>query len=294
MSLRHFRIFITVFETLNFTKAAEKLLMSQPAVSLAIKELEEYYQAKLFDRIRRHIYPTEKGKELYQYAYRMLSMFDEMEDALKNWGHAGTLRVGSSITIGNYILPQLISDFKKSYPHIQVKVFIINSSVIEQYLIHNEIDFALMESQPISPDLHHISFMQDQLLTIAHQAHPLAKEKNIPLTTIAKENFLMREKGSSVREVVDGIFQSHQLHVTPLWESASTYALIGAVEHQLGITTLPYHMMKYRYDQKKFVILDVPELNITRNYNIVFYQNKYLSLPMQDFISLCQQKGPCF
>lgn len=291
MTLRHLKIFMTVFETSNFTKAGEKLLMAQPAISLAIKELEDMYGVRLFERIRRNIYPTEQGKTLYQYATTLLAMYDEMNDIMRNLDEKSTIRIGSSITVSNYILPTLISEFKQLYPLTQTKVIIINSAILEDYLLHNQIDFALMESNPNSLDLTEIPFMQDHLCTIAHPDHPLAKQTAISLETIAKEDFLMREKGSSVREIVEGIFLTHDLHVSPLWESASTYALIGAVESNLGITTLPYHMMKYRYDESKLVRLDVPLLNITRDYNIVFYKNKYLTKPMQAFIKLCQQKG---
>ncbi len=109
MTLRHLKIFMTVFETSNFTKAGEKLLMAQPAISLAIKELEDMYGVRLFERIRRNIYPTEQGKTLYQYATTLLAMYDEMNDIMRNLDEKSTIRIGSSITVSNYILPTLNS-----------------------------------------------------------------------------------------------------------------------------------------------------------------------------------------
>ena len=115
MTLRHLKIFMTVFETSNFTKAGEKLLMAQPAISLAIKELEDNYGVRLFERIRRNIYPTEQGKMLYQYATTLLAMYDEMNDVMRNLDEKSTIRIGSSITVSNYILPTLISESRRLF-----------------------------------------------------------------------------------------------------------------------------------------------------------------------------------
>lgn len=291
MKLRYLKIFMTVYETLNFTKAGEKLFIAQPAISLAIKELEDFYGVKLFDRLRRQIHPTTYGHRLYQYTTRLFYLLEEMDDTMRNKENTNTLRIGSSITVGNYLLPKLIASFKTHYPNIKIQVQIINSSTIEKCILQNEIDFALMESSPLAKDIIQIPFMQDHLCTIAHPNHPLAKQKNISLERIAQEDFLLREKGSSLRKVIEGTFLSQGLHIQPLWESTSTYALVEAVQQNLGITTLSYQMIKNRYSPEQLVLLDVPDLNITRNYHIVYYQNKYINHVMADFISFCKQKG---
>lgn len=289
MTLRHLRIFIAVYETLSFTKAGKKLYLAQPAISLAIKELEEYYHVPLFDRIKHSIYPTEFGENFYKYASHILSLMDEMEDFTKDWNTNRTLRIGSSITIGNNILPSLIKSFSKLYPQTDVEVIINNSSVIESAILQNTIDFALIENEPTFEKISKIPFMQDSLCTLISIDHPLAKQDNITLKHLSNEHFLMREKGSSVRELVDSIFIANQFSVKPYWESTSTQALIRAVENNLGVTTLPYQLIKHRYDHSKVILLDIPELNIQRSYNIIYYEGKFLSKTAKAFFDLCKQ-----
>lgn len=291
MTLKHLKIFVTVFETLNFTHAGKLLFMAQPAVSLAIKELEEFYGVPLFDRIKHAVYPTAHGKKLYKYASKILAQVDEMNDSIKDWNMNTTIRIGSSITIGNNLLPQLVNQFQNLYPQIEIKVIVNNTKTIENYILENKIDFALIESDPSFEDITSIPFMQDHLCTISHHNHHLAFKKNISLEELTSESFLMREKGSSVRELVESIFLTNQIQITPSWESISTQALISAVEHNAGITTLPYHLIINRYDKNKIVQLDVPKLNVKRNYNIIFYKDKYLAKPIIDFFDLCKKIG---
>lgn len=290
MTIRHLKIFVAVYETLSFTKAGNKLYLAQPAISLAIKELEEYYDVPLFDRIKHSIYPTEFGEKFYNYASHILSLMDEMEDFTKDWNTNRTLRIGSSITIGNNILPSLIKSFSQLYPQTNVEVIINNSTVIESAILQNEIDFALIENEPVSKKISKIPFMQDSLCTLVSIEHPLANLKNVTLNHLSNEHFLMREKGSSVRELVDSIFIANQFLVKPYWESTSTQALIRAVENNLGVTTLPYQLIKHRYDNSKVILLDIPELNIQRSYNIIYYEGKFLSKTAKAFFDLCKQK----
>lgn len=111
MTLRHMKIFVSVYQNNGITRASEELHLAQPSVSLAIRELEDYYGIRLFDRISRRLYVTEQGKMFYDYALHIVSLFDEMELGIRNWEHMGTLRIGSSITIGNFLLPGLIKKF---------------------------------------------------------------------------------------------------------------------------------------------------------------------------------------
>lgn len=291
MTIKHIRIFIAVYEALSFTKAGERLHLAQPSVSLAIRELENYYQVTLFDRIKHSVYPTEHGVRLYNYGTHILSLFEEMEKSVTDWKTQSTLRIGSSITIGNSILPSLIKLFKKSCPEVEIRVIINNSSAIENDILQNRIDFALIENEPAFDKLVSSPFMTDSLCTIAHPGHSLANKKQITLKQISRECFLMREHGSSVRELVESIFLMEQISIQPAWESTSTQALINAVESNLGITTLPYQLARPRAENGSVVLLDVPLLNLKRHYNIIYYKNKYLSKTVLDFFKLCKRFG---
>ena len=127
MTLRHMKIFVTVYRHSNITRAAEELHLAQPSVSLAVKELEEYYGIRLFERIGRRICPTEAGNEFYSYALHIVSLFEDIEKRIKNWDTLGTIRIGTSITIGTHILPGLIKKYQEAYPSLRVEAMVNNS-----------------------------------------------------------------------------------------------------------------------------------------------------------------------
>ncbi len=178
MTLRHMKIYVSVFRLSSMTKAAEELHLAQPSVSLAVRELEDYYGVRLFERIGRHIYPTEAGKEFYSYAVHIVSLFEEMEKKIRNWDTLGILRIGSSITIGTRILPSLIARCQTAFPDLRVEAVVSNSTEIEKKILNNAIDIGLIETQTGQKELCSVPFMQDCLCAILPPGHPLAGQKD--------------------------------------------------------------------------------------------------------------------
>ena len=172
---------MTVYQEESITRAAEKLHMTQPATSLAIREMEEYYHTKLFERSGRGIRVTSAGTRLYPSAARLLSLYDEMDAEMKNWDTSGKLRIGSSISIGSCILPQLINRFSKKYPELELYVKVDSSDVIEQNILENHLDFALIEGSVHSEKLNSSVFLDDELVPVCSRFHPLAGAEDIEL-----------------------------------------------------------------------------------------------------------------
>ncbi|MHB8128118.1 MAG: LysR family transcriptional regulator, partial [Mobilitalea sp.] len=260
MTLRHMQIYITVCKFGNVTAAANNLFLAQPSVSLAIRELEEYYGVKLFDRISRKLYITETGKQVLNYATHIISLFDKMEQEIKNWDSIGTLRVGSSITIGYYLLPQYVKQFKKKYPQMKVQVIIDNSTEIEKRVISNEIDFGLIEGVVHSPHIMYEKFMDDELVLICGNNHPLANQDPIDVSVLQEYDFILREKGSGGRELFDSMMLIHNIKIEPLWESVSTQTIIRAVSECLGLSVLPFLLAKQDIENgniQRIVVKDV-------------------------------------
>ena len=167
MTIRHLKIFLTVCDhNYNTTKAAEKLLISQPAISLAIRELEQYYGVILFDRIGRRLSITEAGRKFREYSAHIISLFDDMETGMRNWDTFGILRVGSSITIGSQFLPYYVKAFYSRFPGTEVRVSIGPSEQLEQKLSNNELDFALIEGICHIPSFISEEYMEDWLTVI--------------------------------------------------------------------------------------------------------------------------------
>ena len=290
MTLRHMRIFVSVFQKNSITKAAQELHLAQPSVSLAVRELEDYYGIRLFDRIGRHIAPTECGKEFYRYAVHIVSLFNEMEKKMRNWDTFGTLRIGASITIGTHILPVLIHRYQDQFPDLMIEAKVSKSASIEDEIIHNGIDLGLIETQPSHPDLRAVPFMTDSMCAITAPDHPLASVKSISLAELSRFPFLMREKGSAGRKLLDAAFSLQQMSVSPRWESTSTQALVKAVAEGLGVSVLPYLIVKK--DIEEGTVRQIP-LNqpIRRNLNVIYHKSKFLTDNMKSFIELCKKYG---
>ena len=290
MTLRHMRIFVSVFQKNSITKAAQELHLAQPSVSLAIKELEEYYGIRLFDRIGRNIAPTECGEEFYEYAVHIVSLFDEIEKKMRNWDAFGTLRVGASITIGTHILPVLIHRYQEKSQNLTIEVKVSKSSSVEDDLIHSSIDLGLIETQPSHPDLRAVPFMKDSMCAIVPPDHPLISSESVSLAELARFPFLMREKGSAGRELLDAGFSLHQISVRPRWESTSTQAIVKAVAEGLGVAVLPFLLVKK--DIEEGTVRQIPlEQPIERDLNIIYHKSKFLTDNMKSFIDLCKKYG---
>lgn len=287
MTLRHMKIFVSVYQNNGITRASEELHLAQPSVSLAIRELEDYYGIRLFDRISRRLYVTEQGRMFYDYALHIVSLFDEMELGIRNWEHMGTLRIGSSITIGNFLLPGLVKKFTTTHPEMNVNVSVHNSSYIEDCILNNRIDFALIEGIPESPQIVRDPFMNDRLCLICGKAHPLASRDAVPLAELEQHNFILREPGSGGREILESLLTGFQIHLNAVWESVSTQAIVKAVAEGLGISILPYLLVAD--DIRNGVILEkkVEGISLSRKFSIIYHKHKYLTPSAREFIRMC-------
>lgn len=289
MTLRHLRIFVAVCTYGSITKAAAHLHMAQPSVSLAISELEQYYHITLFDRISRKLYITADGKRFLTYATHITSMFEEMEAEIHDWKGQEELHIGSSITIANTLLCNCLNAYQKSYNRQNVQVTICNSSNLEDMVLKNKLDIALIEGVPHHPDLLKEPFFQDELVVLCARNHPLTQKKDIHLQDILSFPFLLREKGSGTRDILDSIMQIHNVSLHPIWESASTQALVKGVQNDFGLSILPYHMVKQELDAGMIIRLDIQDLSLQREYYIIYHKNKYHNVSMTDFIRTCKE-----
>lgn len=287
MDLRHLQIFIQVYQEKSITKAAKKLLMAQPAVSLAIKELESHYQVSLFDRMNRRIYPTAAANSFYQYAIHIIDLFNEMEAVTLNDNKF--LKIGSSITNSHYVLPNVLKNIKQKYPDFSMEIRVNNSKILEELVLENQLDIAIIETNPLSNQLIKIPFMEDYLTVIVSNHHPLLQQTKPSLESLTAYPFFTREPGSSVATLVKSVFQSHQIEMKYAMESISTQVIIKNVAYGLGIACLPYMLVKEQLELGLVKKIEVPELNLKRQYHIIYHQHKNISKIIQTFIDECLQ-----
>lgn len=288
MTLRHLKIFVAVCETGSATAAGEKLYIAQPSVSLAISELEDYYGIKLFDRIAKRLHITEAGKHFLQYATHIVGLFEDMEKEVRNFDAMGVIRIGASITIGNYLLPDYITRFKQIHPQMDVKVYIENSVKIQQYILANQIDVGLIEGVVNSSYIIEHRFRDDELVLICGNNHPFAYQKNIEPSRLQNEILILREPGSAGREIFESTMTTLGLEILPDWESTSSQAIVRAVQANLGVSVLPYLLVKDALDRKEISRFQLRGIQFKRYFSVIYHRNKFLTESAKKFIALCK------
>lgn len=289
MTLRHMIIFRAVCDQgINSTRAAEALHMTQPAVSLAIKELEQYYGVQLFDRIGRRLQITDAGKQFLQYAIHISDLFEDMEMVLRDWGSKGILRVGASITIGSQFLPSYVRSYANICPDIDVRAVVDQSDRLEKRILANELDFALIEGVVHDPNLRSEAYMEDHLSVICSADNKWTQGQTISIDEFKKQRFLLREHGSGTRELFDRVVAQAGVSITPIWEAMSTTVLVNAVINGLGIAVLPHRMILPALKRGQIITIQVENLVFRRNFYIIYHKDKFLTEAAKAFMELCR------
>ena len=243
MADRRLQVFHTVARLLSFTKAAEALHMTQPAVTFQVRQLEEHFNTRLFDRTHNRISLTEAGKRVYDYAERIFVMYSEMENAVRELTGeiSGVLIIGASTTIAEYMLPALLGDFKEQYPDVTIRLKVANTDGIVSMVENNIIDLGVVEAPVTNKNLVVEQCRMDQLVLIVPPGHELARQEKVPVTKLAEYPYICREEGSGTREVMMEHLHAEGLSGADLnivMELGSPEAIKGAVEAGMGISLL--------------------------------------------------------
>lgn len=282
MTLRHMRIFQKIYETQSVTRAAEALHMTQPAVTRALQELEKYYGLRLFERLNRRLTVTEAGRRMYDYALHLTETFDTMEKSLRDWERQGMLRVGASVSLGCSLLPQLARTFQEEHPGVEVRVRIANGELLRRDLLEGEENGA---------DLMLTPFAAGEMALIVPPGHPLARAGGATLAQAAAYPLLLRETGSATRRFLDQLLMSRGLAVQPVWESASTQALLSAVREGLGITLVPWALARQTVLRGEAERCPVTDAELIRRRYVAWHPSKYVTGTMRAFVNLCMEQA---
>ena len=290
MADRRLQVFYTVAKQLSFTKAAECLCMTQPAVTFQVKQLEAELNISLFERSPSKIILTTAGELAMHYAENILNLTTEMEKRLAEMGEAmsGTLTIGASTTIADYMLPQMLGLFKARFPQVQLRLSVANSQSIENRVIGHSLDVGLVESPS-----HHLSlvtqaFYQDDLVVICALSHAWAGLASINPEQLSNEPYVGRESGSGTREVVDQYLREHQIHPESLevvMELGSQEAVKGAVEAGLGVAIVSKNSVIKERELGKLIAIPLNP-SLRRDLTLVYTQEKFRSKLLQSFIDL--------
>ena len=291
MTIRHIKIFLAVCDCgCNATRAAKRLHMTQPAVSLAIRELEECYAIRLFDRLGRRLSLTDGGRRLREYGLRITALFDDMERELRGWDQPGGLRVGASMTIGTQFLPRYLKTLSARHPKAEIRAAVAPAERLEEKLLANELDLALTEGAPHHPALCAEEYMEDHLAVLCPRG-AFRPGQTLSLEEFGRQDFLLRERGSGTREEFERVAGAAGLSIQPRWEAASTTALVNAVAAGLGIAVLPFRLVQRALEENAVVQVRVAGLEFGRRFRILYHKDKYLSPLARELMELCRQDG---
>ena len=289
MTIRHIEVFLAVCDSgCNMTKAAEKLHIAQPAVSTAIKELEDHYGIMLFERLGRRLQITEAGMRLKEYAQSMVELMDDMEGSMKKADSIGPIRIGASMTIGSVLLPDYIKTFSRLIPEVQTHILVAPGDVLEEKLLNNELDIALKEGAVMSPLIDSEPFMTDSLIPVCAADYGFASGQVLGMEEYRRLPYLLREKGSGTRETFDHAAAAAGFSPVPVWEAHSTTALINAAAKGLGVAVLPSRLAAGALLSGKIIPLSFAGMNLTRYFSIIYHRRKHLTSAAIRFIELCR------
>jgi DNA-binding transcriptional LysR family regulator len=278
VTLRQLRVFEAAATLHSFSKTAELLHLTQPGVSMHIKELEANVGLPLFERIGKKLFTTEAGQELLSRAREIMRSLKDAEDVLDGLKGLRRGRINLAVvSTAKYFVPRLLARFGKDYPQLEIRLAVNNrNSVIEQ-LIANEVDFAIMGRSPQA--LHTIAepFAQNPHVIIAAPDHPLAARRRIPLGTVAQETFIVREPGSGTRLAMQQFFDEHQVACKVGMEMASNETIKQAVMAGMGLSFISRHTIDLELQVQKLVVLDVRGTPVIRQWHVAHLAKKRLS-----------------
>lgn len=283
MTRKHFTIFVEVCRFLNFSQAAEALNTTQPAVSLAVKELESHYGVALFERMNRRVYLTPAGEALLATAQDVLRGFQEAEETLGQ-GRPLALRVGANVSFGEAGLAQVLGRFRQEHPQVRLRALVANSDKIQSLLAENQLDVGIVDGLGGSERLRAQPLYQEDLVLAAAPGRfpaPATVEE------LAALPLLLREPGSGLRSSVDRVFSQQGLAPQPLLESTSTAALAQAAKAGLGVAILPEALAQR---ESGLQVGTVPEVRFFRQFACALHRQKAPSPALEAFLALLRDQ----
>ncbi|MCG7381565.1 LysR family transcriptional regulator [Paenibacillus sp. ACRRY] len=271
MIVESLKVYITVVEQRNFSRAAELLHLSQPGVSVHIRKLEKEFDVKLMHRSPKWVKLTEAGELLYVRAKEMVNLYEsaKLDIARLHDNVSGSLQIGASFTIGEYVLPRLFSSFAKQYPEVAMEVFIGNSSQVVEAIRDNHMDFGLIEEDIEVQDLTVTPFMKDELIIVAAEGYPLNASVNADLEQLQDQVWILREMGSGTRSSSDRFLAQTGLRVNRSYVFNSSQGVKEAVFSGLGIAMLSRWVVKRELSAGMLKEITIPDIHLERNFSLV-------------------------
>ncbi len=286
MDIRDLQVFLAVSTRLNFTRAGEDVHLSQPSVSVRIRQLEEELGVKLFEQLGRRVALTEAGRLLEPYAHRVVAAMDDARHAVEELQglERGMLRVGASTTPGTYLVPGIIALFKHDHPKIEIRLSVKDTRRVEEGVLENEFDFGFVGGHLVSDDVEVIPWLIDEIVLVVGLRHSLAKRRQVRLRDLKGEKFIFRELGSATQAAVSKALRDADIEAEVVLEADNPGVAKRAVQSGLGVAFLSRFAIRTELQANILRAVRVPGLDIRRELTIIHRKDKHLSRAARAFI----------
>lgn len=287
ITIRQFQIFEAVAQHLSYTRAAELLYLSQPAVSMQIKQLESEVEMPLFERMGKKLFLTDAGQELLIYARSISQQLVELDDVFDEMrgSEKGRLTIAVATT-ANYFALKLLGEFYRRFSGTNISLDVTNRESLLNHLNDNTVDMVIMGQPPENMDVEATPFLDNPLVVVAPKGHELANKKNIPLSVLQQETFIMREHGSGTRIAMERFFEQSGYSISSVMEMSSNEAINQAVGAGLGLGIVSRHTLELELALERLHVLDVESFPIMRHWYLVHRNSKRLTTLMTAFKEL--------
>lgn len=288
-TLRQLEVFVAVAQHENVSRAAKALALSQSATSSALAELERQFSCQLLDRVGKRLRLNALGFQLLPKAVALLDRAEEIEELLRGQQGIGSLDVGATLTIGNYLGTLLISDFMQRHPGSRIRLAVRNTQEIIDRVRQHELDLGLIEGHCEEESIITQPWVEDELSVFCSPRHPLAGQGPVELDRLLREAWIMREQGSGTRLTLEQAARHRRGRFNTLLELEHTEGIKRAVESGLGIGCISRLALRDAFRRGSLVPIPTPELDLSRQFAFIWHRHKYLTTGMREFLRLCRQ-----
>lgn len=287
-------IFHTVASLGSFSKAAEELLISQPAVSIQVRELEESLGSPLLHRLRRGLQLTDTGEAVYGYTKRIFSLAEEMQSAVQDIQglSAGKLTIGSSTTPGEYILPWAIGKFRQKYPGVEVSLSISNTQTVVEKIYNRELDMGMAGAAVNLKGLKSFTYVSDEIVVIAAPTHALAAKEKVDIEDLNDQDFILREQGSATRRTAEECLSQYGLSFKVVMDLGSNEAVKRAVAAGLGLGMVSRLAVTPDTVAGFIKVIDVDGWDCRRPLTVFYREDRHLPSAQLAFLNFLRQEKP--
>ena len=287
-SLRQLEVLVAIGRGESVSRAAEALSLSQSATSTALAELEKSIGSKLFDRVGKRLQLNERGRLVLPRAVELLERAQALEGLLAGDSEIGPLRIGATLTIGNYLAALLVGEFMLRHPGCHVHLEVANTAAITSKVVHYQLDLGLIEGDCNHPDLQVTPWVADELVIFTAPDHPLARRRQVTTDDLAAARWVLREPGSGTRQGFDHAMRHLQPRLNIQFELDHTEAIKRVVESGLGVGCISRLALKDAFGRGSLVPIEVPGLDLRRHFYFVIHKQKFLTPGILRFLDLCR------